>query len=207
MMKVRDRHELWRPVTSAWTAIRDAVALHRARYIVAAAGVALLAAVAAALVIQSSQAGQPGSGGPMPAPVGTSAAPSPQPTLREAGPPAAPPDPGAEPKPEPTPSERSSPAQRDHRVVRGETLAAIGLRYDVPFEQIAADNGLVNPNWIKAGQQLMIRPKPPDVVVIQPGDTLSGIARRLGRGVPELAARNPQLTNPNRIKAGGWLHV
>ncbi|WP_028926051.1 LysM peptidoglycan-binding domain-containing protein [Pseudonocardia acaciae] len=95
----------------------------------------------------------------------------------------------------------------EHVVARGETLAAIAVRYDVPFEQIATDNGIADPNEIRAGQRLLIKAKPAGVVVIQPGRTLSDYARSSGRGLDELVRMNPQLTNPNRILAGGRLNV
>lgn len=113
-------------------------------------------------------------------------------------PPAAPPSPSV-PR---TPNEGT-----EHTVVRGETLAMIALRYDVPFEQVAAENGIKNPNKIRAGQRLLIKAKPPGVVVIQPGRTLSDYARSSGRGLDELMRMNPQLTDPNRILAGGRLNV
>jgi LysM repeat protein len=95
----------------------------------------------------------------------------------------------------------------EHVVLRGETLAMIALRYDVPFEQLAAENGIKNPNKIRAGQRLLIKAKPAGVVVIQPGRTLSDYARSSGRGLDELMRMNPQLTDPNRILAGGRLNV
>jgi LysM repeat protein len=108
----------------------------------------------------------------------------------------------------PTSSLAAPPAEvSEHRVVKGETLAEIALRYDVPFEQIAADSGLADPNRIRPGQRLVIRPKPADVVVIQPGRTLSDYARSTGRRVADLMRLNPNLSNPNRILAGGRLPV
>lgn len=98
-------------------------------------------------------------------------------------------------------------APTTHLVSRGETLAEIALRYDVPFEHIATDNGIVNPNRILPGQHLVIRPKPADVQVIQPGLTLTDYARSSGRGLDELMHMNPQLIDPNRILAGGQLHI
>jgi LysM repeat protein len=95
----------------------------------------------------------------------------------------------------------------EHVVARGDTLAKIALRYNVPFEQIAADSGVTDPNRIRVGQRLVIGPKPAGVEVIQPGRTLSDYARSSGRGLDELMRMNPQLTNPNRILAGGRLYV
>jgi LysM repeat protein len=98
-------------------------------------------------------------------------------------------------------------APGEHRVASGETLAQIALRYDVPFEQIAADSGIGEPNRVRPGQRLVIRAKPAGVEVIQPGRTLGDYARSSGRRVDELMRLNPQLTDPDRILAGGRLNV
>jgi len=106
------------------------------------------------------------------------------------------------------PSAPSSTGQAaEHKVIRGETLARLALRYDVPFEQIASDSGLGNPNRIRPGQRLLIRAKPADVEVIQPGRTLSDYARSSGRRLDELMRRNPQVADSDRILAGGRLNV
>jgi LysM repeat protein len=98
-------------------------------------------------------------------------------------------------------------APGEHRVASGETLAQIALRYDVPFEQIAADSGIGEPSRVRPGQRLLIRAKPAGVEVIQPGRTLGDYARSSGRRVDELMRLNPQLTDPDRILAGGRLNV
>jgi LysM repeat protein len=95
----------------------------------------------------------------------------------------------------------------EHRVASGETLAQIALRYDVPFEQIAADSGIGEPSRVRPGQRLVIRAKPAGVEVIQPGRTLGDYARSSGRRVDELMRLNPQLSDPDRILAGGRLNV
>src|SRR5882757_1112628 len=89
------------------------------------------------------------------------------------------------PRPGPSSPDQDS-RSAEHQVTRGETLARIALRYDVPFEQIASDSGVRNPNRIRPGQRLLIRAKPADVEVIQPGRTLSDYARSSGRRLDEL---------------------
>ncbi|PSR21091.1 MAG: peptidoglycan-binding protein [Sulfobacillus benefaciens] len=42
---------------------------------------------------------------------------------------------------------------------------------------------------------------------VQPGDTLSGIAAKLGVNLSELEAANPQITNPNQIYPGEQLNL
>jgi LysM repeat protein len=98
-------------------------------------------------------------------------------------------------------------APAEHRVHTGETLAMVALRYGVPFEQIASDSGVADPNRLRPGQRLVIRAKPADVEVIQPGRTLGDYARSTGRRVAELMRLNPQLVDPDRIIAGGRLDV
>jgi LysM repeat protein len=98
-------------------------------------------------------------------------------------------------------------ASGEHRVSTGETLAQIALHYDVPFEQIAADSGIGDPDRIRPGQRLVIGAKPAGVEVIQPGRTLGDYARSSGRRVDELMRLNPQLSDPSRILAGGRLNV
>jgi LysM repeat protein len=41
-------------------------------------------------------------------------------------------------------------------VQAGENLFRIGLRYGCPYQELAAYNGIANPNWIAAGQVIRI---------------------------------------------------
>jgi LysM repeat protein len=129
----------------------------------------------------------------------------PQTTRREsARPPATTSGPEIPPQPEPPPD-----AERPvtHNVRPGETLAQIALRYEVPIEQIAAENGIADPNRIRAGRELTIGAKQQGVEVIAPGSTLSEYAQRYGTTVAALMALNPQISDPDRIIAGGQLRV
>lgn len=47
----------------------------------------------------------------------------------------------------------------------------------------------------------------PDSYAIQSGDTLGSIARRYRMTLAELLRRNPQILNPNRIRAGERINV
>jgi LysM repeat protein len=104
--------------------------------------------------------------------------------------------------PAPTPKPATS-----HTVVAGDTLASIGLRYQVGFEQIATANAVADPRLIRPGQRLRIPERAANTIVITPGDTLTGLADRAGTTVQVLRALNPQITNPNRITAGGQLRL
>jgi LysM repeat protein len=103
-------------------------------------------------------------------------------------------------------------------VQRGDTLSALARQYGTSVQAIAATNGIANPNRIYVGQTLII----PGAVqtsasvwttsatsatyVVQPGDTLSSIARRFGVSVQQLAAANG-IANLNLIYTGQVLAV
>jgi LysM repeat protein len=95
-----------------------------------------------------------------------------------------------------------------HIVQPGETLYSLARRYGVDVWTLASANGLVNPNRIYVGQRLCIPThRPAGVVhVVQPGETLSGIALRYGVSMWALAAAN-NLTNPNHIYVGQYLSI
>lgn len=88
----------------------------------------------------------------------------------------------------------------DYTVVGGDTLLAIGLRYGLPWETIAAANGLDEHSLLQIGQGLRIpgsgTPAAPKVEVpteeytVQPNDTLFTIAARRGMYWDEVAAVN-----------------
>jgi LysM repeat protein len=159
----------------------------------------LSAAVAIFLLVTGSGGTTPA---PPPVPNGTSAAPpttrrddrSPAPTAQPSAPP-------------PSGPPASGPPAGMYTVKRGDTLARIALRSRVPMEWIAADNGIADPNRITSGQRLLLRPVPPGIEVIPPGATLTDSARRHGVRLADLLARNPQITDPNRILAGALLRV
>ncbi|MEL6308473.1 MAG: LysM peptidoglycan-binding domain-containing protein [Chloroflexota bacterium] len=119
-----------------------------------------------------------------------------------------------------------------HVVQNGENLFRIALRYGVSLNDLAAANGISNPNLIFVGQQLTIpgttggtpAPQPPpadnggttepppsdgggtSTYTVAPGDTLSSIARRFGTSFTQLAAANG-IANPNLIFVGQVLTV
>ena len=104
-------------------------------------------------------------------------------------------------------------------VVRpGDTLYSIAWRYGMSTWAIANANRLWNPNFIYAGQVLVIPyvpapgpipgplPGPVCTVRVNYGDTLSGIAWRLRTDVWTLARVNG-IYNVNWIYAGQWLRI
>ncbi|MBL8967523.1 MAG: LysM peptidoglycan-binding domain-containing protein [Spirochaetaceae bacterium] len=89
-----------------------------------------------------------------------------------------------------------------HVLEKGETLYSVARRYKLPYEAIAAANGIVDPAKLKAGQKLVI----PRLHKVEKGETLYGIARSYAVGVEELRAAN-KLAATAVIKEGDVLFV
>ena len=75
-----------------------------------------------------------------------------------------------------------------HVVRKGETLGEIARRYGVPWRQIARDNGIRDPNRIRAGQKLRIRPR--------------GAGRPRREAAPAPATAAPAAAPPTRQASG-----
>lgn len=89
-------------------------------------------------------------------------------------------------------------------VKSGDTLGGIASRYGTTWQRLQELNGLSNPNWIYPGQRLKVTVNGYDAqraYTIRRGDTLSGIACRLGVSVDHLVQVN-HISNPNRIYVG-----
>ena len=87
------------------------------------------------------------------------------------------------------------------RVLPGDTLWSIAERHGISLGALVALNGIRDPNWIMAGQQIRLRRAPAvvrapvraarrTVHVVSPGETLSGIAQRYNRSIAALTAAN-----------------
>ncbi len=123
--------------------------------------------------------------------------------------------------------------ERVYFVQVGDTLYSIALRFQVTVEALVAVNQLENPDLIQVGQKLVIppaeedagstsasggteassgemtqltSPHQPQVYVVQPGDTLSGIAAYWGATVEELVEANG-LSDPNYLRVGQELRI
>lgn len=98
-----------------------------------------------------------------------------------------------------------------HHVRPGETISGIAARHGIPQAQLIAANGITN-NIIYAGQQLSLVPAAGTAAAtsrsytVRSGDTLSGIAVRLGTSVRALSAAN-RISDPNRVVIGRTLTV
>ncbi len=114
----------------------------------------------------------------------------------------------------------SDPVYRPTYTVQpGDTLFKIARRYGVSVSQLAQLNQIYNINVLYAGRVLVlpdgVQTQPPVVhpptgqpfrYYVQPGDTLSRIARRYGVTLHALIAAN-NLYNPNHIYTGQALII
>lgn len=88
----------------------------------------------------------------------------------------------------------------------GDTLSAIASRYGTSTSTLASINGISNPNWIYPGQALKLSGgSSTHAYTVRSGDTLSGIASRLGTSWTSLKAKNG-ISNANLIYPGQALY-
>lgn len=90
-----------------------------------------------------------------------------------------------------------------YTVKSGDSLSGIASRYGTTVSALASLNGISNPNWIYPGQVLKISGSQSSsrTYTVRSGDTLSGIASRLGVSWYSLKAKNG-LSNANLIYPG-----
>ena len=88
----------------------------------------------------------------------------------------------------------------------GDTLSGIASRYGTSVSALASLNRISNPNWIYLGQVLKLSGgSSMRAYTVRSGDTLSGIASRLGTSWTSLKAKNG-LANANLIYPGQILY-
>lgn len=118
--------------------------------------------------------------------------------------------------PEPTAVPTAAPVTTNdgkHTVAAGQTLFSIAQSYGLSVQELAAANGIVNPNVLSVGEELVI-PAPGTVVVpetasvhiVRYGDTMFNIAQRYGLSVDALALHN-NISNVNRIDIGQEIKI
>lgn len=100
---------------------------------------------------------------------------------------------------------------RSHDVVAGDTLSDIAVTYGVSTERLMALNGLDGPA-IRAGQTLaVLDARHADGAsvahVVNPGDTLSGIARRYDVELGDITGADGEALHPDLIHPGDTLLV
>lgn len=88
-----------------------------------------------------------------------------------------------------------------HTLQKGETLYSISKKYKVPYEALAAANGITDPTKLRTGSVLVI----PSVHVVAKGETLYGISRQYGISINELLSANK--LNPGYVLKIGDLLV
>jgi LysM repeat protein len=96
-------------------------------------------------------------------------------------------------------------ASADYVVQRGDTLTKIATEYGISVAELAAANGINDPNRITIGQQLAI-PGQTITHQVESGETLREIAAEYGVSVADIAAANG-LSNPNMIQIGAKLII
>lgn len=96
----------------------------------------------------------------------------------------------------------TSTGTQTYTVRYGDTLSGIASRYGTSTSTLASINGISNPNWIYPGQVLKLSGgSSARSYTVRSGDTLSGIASRLGTSWTALKAKNG-ITNANLIYPG-----
>ena len=99
-------------------------------------------------------------------------------------------------------------ASAEYTVVAGDTLGGVAAELDVSVAELAAANGIANPDLIRPGQVLVV----PGVAaaggthVVAAGETLAAIASHYGIDVATLASING-ITNPSLIYSGTALRL
>jgi LysM repeat protein len=111
-------------------------------------------------------------------------------------------------------------------VQRGDTLKGIAIKFHTSVDELLRLNPQINdPNLILTGQRLVVPRRSPgsgiggggdggtnipsgtQVYIVQPGDTLKGIARQFGTTTEVLRQLNPEITNPDVIRKGQRIFV
>ncbi|MBN1314187.1 MAG: LysM peptidoglycan-binding domain-containing protein [Anaerolineales bacterium] len=139
---------------------------------------------------------------------------TPEPTVEPTQEPTATPEPTATFKPPATPVPQPEPVYSiTHTIQTGENLYRIGLLYDLSWEEIAAANGITDPNSVYIGLVLIIprdslEPAPTEAFthIVQAGENLYRIGLMYGISWQEIADANG-ITNPNDIYVGMSLTI
>lgn len=113
------------------------------------------------------------------------------------------------PIPAPQPVEHvGHPATGTYTVQPGDTLSDIAAKYGTTYQNLAAINGIGDPNQIFPGQVLKVTgtASQESTYYVQAGDTLSSIANKFGTTISNLVSIN-HISNPNVIYVGQKIYV
>lgn len=111
--------------------------------------------------------------------------------------------------PAPQPVEHvGHPATGTYTVQSGDTLSGIAAKFGTTYQNLAAINGIGDPNQIWPGQVLKVTgtASQESTYYVQAGDTLSSIAAKFGTTVSNLVSIN-HISNPNVIYVGQKIYV
>ncbi|TCS95570.1 LysM peptidoglycan-binding domain-containing M23 family metallopeptidase [Hazenella coriacea] len=93
-----------------------------------------------------------------------------------------------------------------YRVQKGDTLYQIGKFFGIPFDQLSLYNQIVDPNYLKTGQNLKI-PLTRKWVRLQFGDTVESLAKEHQTTTDLLVYLNPILKDPEITYVGQMISV
>ena len=94
-------------------------------------------------------------------------------------------------------------ADYGYTVKSGDTLSKIAANNGVTVSQLLTANpSITNPSMIYVGQKITIPSTKNVTYTVQPGDTMSGIAKRYQISLAELLKANSNITDPSRIYVG-----
>ncbi len=125
-----------------------------------------------------------------------------------------PPMPGNE---TPTPAPGTATPDQDiftYTVQPGDTLSAIARQFGVSVDDLIQHNQLLDPNALRSGQSIRIPGEAPPglptaegvIHIVQPGETLFGIAQQYGVPLDQLAQAN-EITNLSILRSGQRLLI
>ncbi len=112
------------------------------------------------------------------------------------------------------PTEEAPPSGTTQYTVKpGDTLFKIAQQFGITLNELLRLNPQISdPSRISPGQviNVPVQAGPPPtgrVYIVQPGDTMYGIARRFGVSLQELIAANPQISDPSRLTPGQRISI
>jgi LysM repeat protein len=108
----------------------------------------------------------------------------------------------------------ASSLNRSYNIVTNDTLPAIALRFGIDVESLARLNNLERNSPLRAGTSLLLPATDRELrvvsdaqeYVVQPGDSLSAIAKANGVTLAELMTAN-RIVNPNIVSVGERLEI